>query len=107
MRVRFGLFLIWLLHFLPLPLLALVGRGLGLLLYAFGRERRRVARINLRLCFPEMGDDGREALIRRHFQAFGRSLLERGLAWWASPPASGGWCGWQGPSIWKPWRAGR
>jgi len=85
MMVRFGLFLIWLLHFLPLPLLALVGRGLGLLLYAFGRERRRVARINLRLCFPEMGDDGREALIRRHFQAFGRSLLERGLAWWASP----------------------
>lgn len=85
MTARFGLALIWLLHFLPLPLLALIGRGLGLLLYVLSRERRRVARINLRLCFPAMGDDEREALIRRHFQAFGRSLLERGLAWWASP----------------------
>jgi hypothetical protein len=27
-------------------------------------------------------------MIRRHFQTFGRSLLERGLAWWASPAAN-------------------
>lgn len=84
MMVRFGLVLIWLLHFLPLPLLAPVGRGFGLLLYVLSRERRRVARVNLRLCFPRMADAERESLIRRHFQAFGRSLLERGLAWWAS-----------------------
>lgn len=81
---RIGIFLIWLLHFLPLGLLAPLGEGLGLLLYAFGRERRRVARVNLRLCFPEMTDDEREALVQRHFRAFGRSVLERGILWWSS-----------------------
>ena len=80
---RIGIFLIWLLHFLPLGLLAPVGEGFGWLLYAFGRERRRVARTNLRLCFPAMPDAEREVLIRRHFRAFGRSLLERGILWWS------------------------
>lgn len=82
--VRFGLFIVWLLHFLPLTLLAPLGRGAGLLMYAFGRERRRVARINMRLCFPGLPDREREHLVRRHFQAFGRGLLERGILWWSS-----------------------
>jgi KDO2-lipid IV(A) lauroyltransferase len=43
-----------------------------------------VARINLRLCFPEMADKERERLVRRHFRAFGRSVLERGILWWSS-----------------------
>lgn len=80
-----GLLLLRLLAALPLPILAAIGNGLGLLLYAIGRERRRVARINLRLCFPDMPERQRERLVRRHFQAFARSFLERGLCWWASP----------------------
>ena len=82
--MRFGLFIVWLLHFLPLPLLAWAGQGLGMLLYWFGRERRRVARTNLRLCFPQMTERTREQLLRRHFRAFARSLLERGIVWWSS-----------------------
>jgi KDO2-lipid IV(A) lauroyltransferase len=74
----------WLLHWLPLALLAPLGRGLGRLLYRFGRTRRHIALTNLRLCFPEMPEAQREALAKRHFQAFGRSFLERGLLWWAS-----------------------
>jgi KDO2-lipid IV(A) lauroyltransferase len=81
---RIGLFLLWLLHFLPLALLALIGQGVGMLLYWLGRERRRVARINLRLCFPEFTDRQREALVRRHFRAFGRSFVEYGILWWSS-----------------------
>lgn len=81
---RLGLALVWLLHFLPLSLLAPVGQGLGMLLCWFGRERRRVARINLRQCFPELPDGDRERLLRRHFRAFGRALLERGILWWSS-----------------------
>jgi KDO2-lipid IV(A) lauroyltransferase len=81
---RLGLALVWLLHFLPLPLLAPLGQGLGMLLYGFGRERRRVARTNLRLCFPDLPDEERERLLRRHFRAFGRALLERGILWWSS-----------------------
>jgi Kdo2-lipid IVA lauroyltransferase/acyltransferase len=80
---RIALALVWLLHWLPLPLLAAVGRGFGRLLYALGRERRRVTLTNLRLCFPQLTTDERLALARRHFEAFGRSVLERGILWWS------------------------
>ncbi len=81
--IYFGVFIFWLLHFLPLPLLALVGQGLGMLFYVLGRERRGVARINLGLCFPELDARARERLVRQHFRAFGRSIVERGISWWS------------------------
>lgn len=81
---RIGILILWLLHFLPLPLLALVGQGLGLLAYTLGRERRRVARTNLRLCFPELNPAARERLVRGHFRALSRSFFEHGILWWSS-----------------------
>lgn len=84
MLSRISVFLMWLLHFLPLPILAWFGNALGMILYVFATERRRVARINLRLCFPEMGEAERNKLVRRHFRAFARSIIERGLLWWSS-----------------------
>ena len=82
---RIALALMWLLHWLPLPLLSVCGRLLGRLFFVFGRERRQIALTNLRLCFPAMPAGERSLLARRHFEAFGRSFLERGLLWWASP----------------------
>ena len=82
---RLGVFLLWLLHPLPLPLLAWFGNATGILLYLLAAERRRVATINLRLCFPEMSEAERTRLVRRNFMAFGRSFVERGILWWASP----------------------
>ncbi len=81
---RLALALMWLLHWLPLPALAAAGRIFGRLLFLLGRERRHVALTNLRLCFPDMPDVERRAMARRHFEAFGRSFLERGLLWWGS-----------------------
>ncbi len=81
---RFGVGLLWLLHLLPLPLLAALGSGLGRLFFLLGRERRNVVLTNLRLCFPQMDAEERERLARRHLQAVGRSMLERSLCWWAS-----------------------
>jgi len=62
-----------------------LGRGLGLLLYVLVRERRHVTLTNLGLCFPRLAPPEKSALARRHFAAFGRSFLERGLCWWSSP----------------------
>ena len=76
--------LVWLLQWLPLPLLALLGQGLGLLLHAFGHARRQVALTNLALCMPERSEAERRRLVREHFMWTGRSLLERGLLWHAS-----------------------
>lgn len=84
MLVRLSLAAVWLLHFLPFPLLRGIGRGFGWLLFVFGHERRRVARINLALCFPELDKHQRRSLLRLHFMAFGRSVLERGIIWWSS-----------------------
>jgi KDO2-lipid IV(A) lauroyltransferase len=44
-----------------------------------------VALRNLALCFPELAPGARELLAREHFRWLGRSLLERGLLWYASP----------------------
>ncbi len=81
---RLGLALVWLLHFLPLRLLAPLGRAVGMLLYVAAAERRRVTLINLGLCFPERSAAELGALARSHFQAFGRNLIEHGILWWSS-----------------------
>ena len=83
MAVRVVLAVMWLLHFLPLQLLAPLGRGFGMLAYMVAAERRRIGRTNLRLCFPDWSDAERRRLLRRHFQAFGRAIIERGILWWA------------------------
>jgi KDO2-lipid IV(A) lauroyltransferase len=81
---RLAIFVLWLLHWLPLSLLAPIGRGFGRLLPILIPKRRHVVDTNLRLCFPEMSDAERAALAREHFALLGRSLLERSLLWWAS-----------------------
>ena len=75
---------IWLLHWLPLPLLGRLGEALGSLLFIVMKPRRRISLINLRLCFPELDEAARVTIARQHFQAYARSALERGVLWWAS-----------------------
>jgi Kdo2-lipid IVA lauroyltransferase/acyltransferase len=67
---------------LPLPVSRAIGAALGMLLYGVARQRRRVARINLRACFPAMPDRERRRIARAHFRAFAQALLDRGLIWW-------------------------
>ena len=77
--------LLWALHFLPMRILAALGVGLGGLLWRVAKSRRRIALRNLELCFPEKSVEQRELLAREHFGWMGRSILERGLLWFASP----------------------
>ena len=85
MGSRFLLSLLWLVQLLPLGAQALLGRGLGAIGWRVVASRRRVALRNLELCFPVMDAAARERLAREHFRWLGRSLLERGLLWYASP----------------------
>jgi KDO2-lipid IV(A) lauroyltransferase len=80
---RLLLLAVWLLHWLPLAVLAPLGRGLGRVLHAGAGKRRRVALRNVELCLPELGAAQRAALVREHFAWLGRSLLERALLWYA------------------------
>lgn len=60
------------------------GRRLGRLIHRLAAKRRAVARRNLALAFPELGEADRNALALRHFEALGMSLVELGLGRWAS-----------------------
>jgi KDO2-lipid IV(A) lauroyltransferase len=85
MATRLLLAFLWLFRFLPLRVQAACGDALGRLGYRVVSSRRKVALRNLELCFPELGPAVRERLAREHFRWLGRSLLERGLLWYASP----------------------
>jgi KDO2-lipid IV(A) lauroyltransferase len=83
--VRILLAALWLLQWLPLRVQAGLGRGLGRVLFPLARARRQIALRNIGLCFPEQSAAQHEALAREHFEWLGRSILERGLLWYASP----------------------
>ena len=82
--MRFLLAMMWLLHWLPLPLLGRLGTAVGSLLYLVMGPRRHITQTNLRLCMPELSEPERNALARSHFQYYARSVLERGVLWWGS-----------------------
>ena len=83
MGARILLATLWLFHWLPLSVQAYFGRALGQLLHALASSRRRIALRNVELCFPEKPAPERAQLVREHFQWLGRSILERGLLWYA------------------------
>ena len=81
MRVLLGL--MWLLHWLPLPVLGRFGAAVGSLLFMVLGKRRRIALVNLRLAMPELSEAERVRLARQHFQSYSRSVWERAILWWA------------------------
>jgi len=84
--MRFLIALLWLLHWLPLPILGRIGNAVGWLMYYVIPKRRKIALTNLRLCMPELGEAERVAIAKRHFMGYSRSILERSLIWWAPLP---------------------
>lgn len=71
-----------LLSFLPYPVLGRIGDATGLLLYWMVVPRRRIARTNLRLCFPDLSEAERVALMKAHFRYFMRSFFDRFILWY-------------------------
>jgi KDO2-lipid IV(A) lauroyltransferase len=84
MLIRFSVFILWLMHFLPFRVLVAIGNALGWLVYRLAKERRRVGEINLRLCFPDMSDAERQHVLKEHFKMFARGFFERSILFWAS-----------------------
>ncbi len=74
---------LWLLHWLPLPVLGRFGEAVGSLLFLVLGKRRHIALTNLRLCMPELSEAERKVLARQHFRAYSRSIFERSILWWA------------------------
>lgn len=69
------------LAWLPWPLQRRLGAGLGWLAYRLVKPRVEDTRINLQLCFPELADDAREAMVRAVFRDGGIGVIETLNAW--------------------------
>lgn len=73
-----------LLAFFPYRIQLAAGRLLGRLAGFILGKRRRIATVNLALCFPQLDSAERDALLDQHFESLGMTLIEHGLGWWAS-----------------------
>ena len=72
----------WSVAQLPYPWQLKVGRGLGEVLYRLGKERSKITRRNLEICFPEMSDAERGELIHKNYQSLGIAFVEIAMAYW-------------------------
>lgn len=75
---------------LPQRRLLALGAALAWLLTPLLAGRRRIARINLALCFPELDATARQALLRANTRASVIGLLEMARAWYAPSSALAG-----------------
>ncbi|MBD8544203.1 lipid A biosynthesis acyltransferase [Oxalobacteraceae sp. CFBP 8761] len=81
MKILLGF--MWLLHFMPLPILGRFGEAVGSLMFVILGKRRKIALTNLRLCLPELDERARRTIAKQHFRAYARSIFERSILWWA------------------------
>ncbi len=82
--VWFGIGIVRLVNLLPLRAQMFIGRMTGRLAFFLSRRDRRVAKINIDMCLPQLDARQRARLLRRHFESLGCALYETGLVWWAS-----------------------
>ncbi len=71
-----------LLTWLPYRAQLWVGARLGDLAWPFLASRRRIAAINLALCFPDKSERERRRLLRENIRAMGIGILEMGMCRW-------------------------
>jgi KDO2-lipid IV(A) lauroyltransferase len=72
---------------LPLRWRLGLGKALGTLVGILLPARRRVAERNLEVCFPELGPQQRQELLKKHLQSAGAGLTETAMGWFGSKPA--------------------
>ncbi|MBE9515598.1 MAG: lysophospholipid acyltransferase family protein [Proteobacteria bacterium] len=79
-----GLAVLRLLGVFPGRVRTVLGVALGEVLFRLASKRRKIAEINLSLCFPDWSIARRQQLIKRHFHAFTQCMLDYSILWWAS-----------------------
>ena len=69
---------------LPLRARAWIGEGLGALYYRANPKRRRIAAINIGLCFPTWTPEQQAQAVRQHFRLAALALFHIAVLWWGS-----------------------
>mgnify|MGYP003646576439 CR=1 FL=1 len=79
-----GLVLMRISIYLPKSWQLFAGHSLGRLMRLFMKDRERVARRNLELCFPEISQQERKELLSKNMLTMGMMPIETAISWWAS-----------------------
>ena len=66
---------------LPWGVVQRLGGMIGWMMWKLPTRARRVVRINLAHCFPELDDEARERLVKRSLMDIGKTLTESACAW--------------------------
>jgi len=80
--VWLGATLLYLLTWLPFPLIRLLGRGVGYLLKTLAKQRVWVARRNIELWDPSLSSQQVDKLLNDNIARTGMALFETAMGWW-------------------------
>ena len=86
--VWLGVILLYIVTWLPFPVIRGLGRGTGWLLGKLAKSRVKVARRNIRLCYPQMSAEAQEELVKHNLRRAGMAVYETAMGWW--------WPDWRG-----------
>ena len=78
-----GIGLLRLTSYLPYSILMNLGDGIGNLIYTVSPHRRKISKINIKLCL-DIKDNELDKLVKENFRAIGRGIFEMAIAWWSS-----------------------
>ncbi len=73
---------LYLVSWLPLPIIRRIGHGFGFLLKTLVKKRVAIARRNLELCFPDWTEQERENVLQENIDAAGMAVMETVMGWW-------------------------
>ena len=77
-----GVLFLYLISWFPQKIQIWLGRGLGKLVHKCVKKRRKIAEVNIKLCFPDMSEAEQAKLVKKNMENTGVATLETGMAWW-------------------------
>lgn len=80
--VWFGAAILYLITWLPLPLIRALGAGVGHLIVKIVPKRAKVAKRNIELTFPHLSDAEQQAIVTENARRTGMALFETAIGWW-------------------------
>lgn len=76
--------LLRLIAILPYPIQYLIGHIIGLLIWLLPIPKKRITRINIKHCFPELSHKQQKKLYFKNCLSMGMSIIEIAMSWWSS-----------------------
>ena len=80
--VWFGASVLYLVTWLPLPIIKLLARVVAKLIAVLVPKRIQIARKNLALCYPQWSAQKREKVLKDNVFRTSMGLFETGMGWW-------------------------